>query len=643
MITIETDAWGGKFYMVHTGKPASRTELAVEELSDLDRFVCSYREEPFFMSARAGGNVDEIPKETQWLGIRHRDGTFSVYFSMAFEVCRTALYGKNGSIWVVALTGDDQVQTDCFCAFYKISGSDFYILVETAAKALRERFGISLRDEKPAPKFMDLFGWCTWDSFYDQVRAEDIPAGLESFRKGRLVPKLLILDDGWQTTGDKNLARGQWKLSDFAPNEKFGGDLTETVAAAKAMGVEKFFVWHAMLGYWGGVDPTSEAMKKYRPVLSKADHTGEIKEVNPARWESEHFDFGIIDPEQAARFYDDYHASLKKQGVDGVKIDVQASIEGHAQGRGGRIALTRKFRQGLESSVCVHFGGEMINCMSCSNDHLYHCEKTNVMRSSNDFFPDQLESHSGHIYRNAVSSIWMRPFVWCDWDMFQTSHEYGAYHAAARSISGGPVYVSDRVEEHDFSLIRALTDSEGRILRCEDTAVPTVDCLFRDPREARSLYKIFNRNECNAVVGVFSFEGGTQSISVSPADIAAPQGKYALYNYQSGRTMSLDAGEQIEVTLRSREFDIITLAQIRDGFAVLGLKEKLNCGGAVRKLEKTGNSWTMEVRDGGTLLLFCEKEIEKITAGGKPAAFRRCGDFIFADIPAAGTVSMRFL
>ena len=610
MITIEADACGGSYYMIHMQEPASRMELAVEAISNLDSFVCSYREEPFFMSAKAGSCINDIPKETQWLGVRHTDGSLSVYFSMAFETCRTALYGKDGSICVVALTGDDCVQTDTFCAFYKISGTNFYELVETAARNLRERYQTCrLRTEKPVPEMLDLFGWCTWDSFYDQVKSEDIPVGLESFHRGGLVPKLLILDDGWQTTSDQELPRGQWKLSDIRENKKFAPSLKETVIAAKDCGVEKFFVWHAILGYWGGVAPASPAMAKYGPVLSKAVHTEEIKEVNPTRWENEHFDFGMIDPDKAAQFYDDYHAYLKSQGVDGVKVDVQSSIEAHANGLGGRVRLSRTIREGLERSVQKHFGGALINCMSNANDMVYHCKDSNLMRSSNDFFPDQPLSHSEHIYRNAVNSIWLSQFTWCDWDMFQTSHPYGAYHAAARAISGGPVYVSDRVDEHDFALIRALTDRDGKVLRANHVGLPTLDCLFSDPRTGKSLYKIFNRNAYSSVVGVFSFGGAKQSIRVSPADVQGnTTGSYAVYSHKTGKNIVLTYEESLEVSLEGVDWDIVTISKIDNGIAVIGLTGKLNCGGAVKEAVPCDGGLHLKIADHGQLLIYTVKE-----------------------------------
>ena len=609
VITTQTDAYGGTYYIVHAESSTSTMAFPVEDRKNLDRFVCSYRDEPFFMTAMAGGVKDEIPKETQWLGVLHMDGTYSVYFSMAFEKYRTSFYSKDGQLWVVALTGDDAVYDDTFCAYYQISGSDFYDLVQRAARSVSEKFGTcKLRTEKKIPNFMDYFGWCTWDSFYDLVKTEDIPKGLESFRKGGLVPKLLILDDGWQTTGDRDLSRGRWKLSDIRANEKFTPSLKETVEAAKSYGVEEFFVWHAILGYWGGIDPTSPVMAKYGPTLSKAVHTQEIKETNPTRWESEYFDFGMIDPDKAAQFYDDYHAYLESQGVDGVKVDVQSSIEAHANGLGGRVHLSRIIREGLENSVQKHFAGELINCMSNANDMVYHCHNSNLMRSSNDFFPDQPLSHSKHVYCNAVNSIWLGQFVWCDWDMFQTGHPYGAYHAAARAISGGPIYVSDRVDEHDFDLIRSLTDRNGKNLRSMNVAMPTLDCLFADPRKDQSLYKIFNQNAFSSVVGVFSFGGEMCTATVSPSDVPGNgNGRYALHSYRTGKNIVLTYDGIWDISLEGVDFDIITISKINDGVAVIGLQEKLNCGAAVQEITRCAEGLHLQIADQGQLLIYTEK------------------------------------
>ena len=41
--------------------------------------------------------------------------------------------------------------------------------------------------------------------------------------------------------------------------------------------------------------------------------------------------------------------------------------------------------------------------------------------------------------------------------MFQTSHPYSGFHAAARCVSGGPIYITDTPGEHDVNLIHEMT------------------------------------------------------------------------------------------------------------------------------------------------------------------------------------------
>jgi raffinose synthase len=56
------------------------------------------------------------------------------------------------------------------------------------------------RTQKVTPPSLDVFGWCTWDAFYSTVSAKGIKEGLKSLLKGGIRPRMLIIDDGWQTT-----------------------------------------------------------------------------------------------------------------------------------------------------------------------------------------------------------------------------------------------------------------------------------------------------------------------------------------------------------------------------------------------------------------------------------------------------------
>lgn len=68
-----------------------------------------------------------------------------------------------------------------------------------------------------------------------------------------------------------------------------------------------------------------------------------------------------------------------------------------------------------------------------------------------------------HIFCNAHNSLFTQHLnVLPDWDMFQTSHPWAAFHAAGRCMSGGPIYFTDSPGKHDISLIKQMTAETPR-------------------------------------------------------------------------------------------------------------------------------------------------------------------------------------
>ncbi len=602
------------FVTLHLPQKASYFVASLGKPVGLERFVCSHRLQPFFMDAKSGSSLSELPIETQWLGLLHSDGSYTIILPLALEPFRASLGGnEKGELLVTIETGDDATVGESALALYIAHGDNFYQMMETAGQKMADRLQTCrIRTDKQAPDCMQYFGWCTWNAFYADVSHKKVFEGLESFRAGGIVPKFLLLDDGWQTVNSSEPNRGHHQLSGFEPNEKFNHDLTPTIATAKnEYGVELFYVWHAILGYWGGADPA--AMQKYEVRLKCQHHSPAMFTVNEKYATNLRFPYGFIGEDHIFSFYNDYHRALHQQGVDGVKVDVQAALEGAAEGEGGRVRLTNRYREALEASTQLHFKGELINCMSSNNDTVYATRNSNLMRSSDDFFPNKPESHGQHVYKNAINSVWMGLFTWCDWDMFQSAHEYGGFHAAARAISGGPVYVSDAVGEHDFSVIQKLVLSDGTLPLAQTIGRPTMDSLFCDPNQ--QLFKIFNHNVCSGVVGIFNMQHeGSEPLSctVDGRDIDGfPQGDYAVYLHNQRQMYQ----NQAPVSLKPREYEVATIAKIENGIAPIGLAEKFNSGGTVESAGWQGELYSIVPKDDGTLLLYCEKTPKSVLIG----------------------------
>jgi raffinose synthase len=487
-----------------------------------------------------------------------------------------------------------------------------------------------LRGEKAVPDFVDYFGWCTWDAFYQDVTAAKIREGLSDFAAGGVRPKMLVLDDGWQRTA--LTPTGERRLTSFSANDKFDGDLAPTIRAAKSeFGVEVVLVWHAMIGYWGGID--GAALRGYG-VVEQTRQFGEgvlshVPSFNQVWWGSV---VGFVPSAHIARFYDDYHGSLAAQGVDGVKVDNQAVLESVSQRQGGRIAVSRAYRSALEASAGKHFEGRLINCMSNAQESWYGSIESTVLRSSIDFFPNDPEAHGLHLHTNAQVGLWFGEFMLPDWDMFQSAHGWGPFHAAGRAISGGPVYVSDKPGEHDFALLRKLVCFDGTILRCDGPGRPTIDTICADPTREDVLLKIWNRNGASSIVGVFnarrSSNGDAPPVvlrgAVGPADVPDCAGaRHACYAHRGEGLHVLSQDARLSVALGEREFELFTMTPVERGFAPIGLTDKLNSAGAVSRM-----AWLDErrcelvLRDGGRFLAWCECAPSGVDVDGRSTDFQ---------------------
>jgi raffinose synthase len=358
---------------------------------------------------------------------------------------------------------------------------------------------------------------------------------------------------------------------------------------------------------------------------------------------------GVVPPGRVEAFYDAFHRHLAEQGVDGVKVDNQSSLEYSAAGLGGRVRLARSYRRAMEQSARRYFAGRLINCMSCSNEMTYLADDSSLMRTSTDFWPMQPETHGAHLYTNAQVGMWFGEFIHPDWDMFQSGHPMGAYHAVARAVSGSPGYVSDPPDAHDFEVLRRLVCTDGTVLRCTGIGRPSPDCLFHDPTRENVLLKIFNFNEHGAVLGVFhaghTDRGTAAEVSgaVSTADVPGlGDGSYAVLAHRSGELRRLAPGDRWPVRLGVGEWEIFTFAPVRHGRASLGLADKYNAGGAVRNRLDAPDRMSLSVRDGGELVLWAERRPAGLTVDGEPADW----DYdpptgkVTARLAAAGNVLM---
>ncbi|KAG4964272.1 hypothetical protein AAZX31_14G010500 [Glycine max] len=686
----------GAFIGVQSHHKGSRTVFPIGKLQGL-RFMCVFRFKMWWMTQRMGTCGQEIPIETQFLLVEAHNGsdiegggdqgtaTYAVFLPLLEGDFRAVLQGNDqDEIEICVESGCPAVEEfDGTHLVYIGAGSDPFEVITNSVKTVEKHLQtFAHRERKKMPDMLNWFGWCTWDAFYTNVTSENVKQGLQSFEKGGIPAKFVIIDDGWQSVGmDPNGV--EWKsdssanfanrLTNIKENHKFQKDGKEGQRVEDpALGlrhmtneiklehnIKHVYVWHAITGYWGGVKPGVPGMEHYESKMAFPISSPGVESNQPdeALTTIAINGLGLVNPEKVFHFYDELHSYLASAGIDGVKVDVQNILETLGAGHGGRVKLARKYHQALEASIARNFPDNgIICCMSHNTDGLYSAKRSAVIRASDDFWPRDPASHTIHIASVAYNTIFLGEFMQPDWDMFHSLHPMAEYHGAARAVGGCPIYVSDKPGHHDFDLLKKLALPDGSILRAKLPGRPTKDCLFTDPaRDGKSLLKIWNMNDFSGVVAVFNCQGAgwckvgkknlihddnpgvvTGVIRAKDVDYLSRvaddkwTGDAIIYSHLGGEVVYLPKDASIPVTLKTRESEVFTIVPVKElsngvEFAPIGLIKMFNSGGAVKEFNWGSNESTnvaMKVRGCGQFGAYSSAQPKLITVDSEEVEFK---------------------
>lgn len=283
------------------------------------------------------------------------------------------------------------------------------------------------------------------------MTAQRIIDAMDDLSKNGIHVTNLIIDDNWQSLseGKTQFQRGHSRFEANSDGFPEGLKALTTELRGK-FNINHIAVWHAILGYWGGIDPDGEIAKRYKTRLVE-------KEPGVAGGT-----FTVVDPSDVQRFYNDFYAFLSEVGITGVKTDAQFFLD-LLQHAPDRREMMIEYQDAWTIAHLRHFSSRAISCMSQFPQSIFHTQLPRnkprlLVRNSDDFFPDVEASHPWHIFCNAHNSV-LTQHLNClgDWDMFQLVGRWASFHAAGRCVSGGPIYFTDKPGEHDVPLLRQMT------------------------------------------------------------------------------------------------------------------------------------------------------------------------------------------
>ncbi|KAI0804423.1 raffinose synthase Sip1 [Xylaria sp. FL0064] len=427
----------------------------------------------------------------------------------------------------------------------------------------------SIESKELRPEWMqdwcDGLGYCTWNALGQRLTEDKIIKAVEGLKENNINISNLIIDDNWQDVdydGPDSNSYG-WKRFEAEP-EAFPNGLKHTVSRIRQIfpSIEHVAVWHALLGYWGGISPRGDIAQKYQTVQVRREGW---KVGGPMT---------VIANADVERFYNDFYRFLLSCGVDGVKADAQFMIDTWASAE-HRRELTNAYLDAWTTASMRRFGARAISCMSQAPQILFRQQlsqnrPTIPVRNSDDYFPDVPDSHPWHIWTNAHNTLFTQHLnVYPDWDMFQTPHQNAGYHAAARCISGGPIYITDVPGQHNLELINQMTalTTRGKTVILRPSVVgKTMDAYTGYEEDVLLKIGCYNGKSTTGtpILGVFNTRPHvlTEIIPFDTFPGISATSEYLVRSHDSGKVATIADREsqkaRLGVKLEVRGYDILT-------------------------------------------------------------------------------------
>ena len=561
-------------------------------LEGTGRLMAVYQHKNWWIRPAFPACFGDIPKRTQLLLAEKKTGAGSgreylAVLAVCGEEYRTDIAGDGQELRITAASNCMNKSAADDLSLVLAAGSDPYLCCERAVKKALALTGKQkmFRKERTYPEMFDYFGWCSWDAFYHEVSQDGIMKKMDELADKQIPVRWVLIDDGWL---DADYKKQVLKGLDAAA-DKFPGGLGACVSKLKKeYGIRQVGVWHAVMGYWNGLEPGSPA----REALQEGSRILEDGRIVPD-----------AEAGKAFRFYDTWHDYLRNIcDIDFVKVDGQSAVSLFYAGRKEYGRASGEIQKGLNASAALHFDNQIINCMGMASEDMWNRPSSAVSRSSDDFVPDVPHGFREHAIQNGYNSLLQGQFFWGDWDMFWSDHEENWQNSILRAVSGGPVYTSDKVGRTDGKFIMPLLKKDGRVIRCEEVGMPTLDSLFENPVDTTHVLKLFNRYRDSYVIAAFNINKEDQACegSVSLADLPGLDGgTRILYSYRERKAVRLEAGKDYSFRLEPNDGELFLLLPDKE-FTVLGILEKYIGAGCVETVREGKEKTTVILSEGGT-------------------------------------------
>jgi hypothetical protein len=633
------------FFLSPNGNQSSNCEnflgLFFDNMPGMTQGITFYRYNPWnsWTEPLRIKNIQEMKSDNiQFFYWKYADGLYGAAMPLSGKGYRTTLGQENGAFGTKSVSYYNNMKQEMIPQMAVAFGKDPYMLFAKLYAEGLKTIGLAdnLRKLKTFPKIMDGIGWCTWNSsdMGQNLNEKLLLDAAKSFKDAKFPMKWILIDDGWFDQTDQ-------QMNSFQPNkEKFPHGFLPVVEKLKReYHIANVGVWHALDGYWRGINPNSPLGKKYKNELISWK-----EKDNPANDSSAIKTGDFINPNSSDvdKFYNEFHSYLKTQGISFVKVDNQLETERMSVNNFPIFEGAKNYHQALNASVALHFNNTLINCMDMTPDAYLLFGKTPIGRAEDDYYPAYepnqsyrfvMQKAAGHVMQAVYNSLYFSQMVYPDFDMFESASPNATFHAIARAINDGPVYITDKVNQHDFNVLFPLVYSDGKILRAGKPLLPTEDCLFQlnDPKP----FKAFSMDGKIGLLGAWNIsDADSVKGEFKPADVHGIQGKiFAVYEYFSKELTFADRGQTTPLILDKQPYKLYYILPLTHGNAVIGLVNKYNAPAAILSSSTSSKYIHAMLYEGGVFAAVTKSKPISVKVNGKEVDFHYADKLLTVTIP----------
>lgn len=528
---------------------------------------------------------------------KYEDGRIAGILPVTTEKVFGKLCGSSRKcLSTVASTTSYEVQTDSYPLLLVSFADNVETVVDNIFQAyVKINPNLPLLTEKKIGKPFDKLGWCSWNAFGKDCTEQDIVSAIKKFKENNLPIKYVIIDDCWQDITIEKVVKHDEGFSNArlvsidCSKEKFPSGMKQIVKTCKKAGIESVGLWHALNGYWQGIDSECSLAKEFPEWFIVISN-------------------GTLVPKPGSAFFDIWYKLLRSWGVDFVKIDNQGFHRQHLPYQKSFCEYMSNLQRDIKDAMVTH-ELRAIYCMATHPENIFNAMPDQILRVTNDFIPNNVYGTRKHIVNNFYNSAWLDKLLWPDFDMFQSSDMNSLAFAHSLAISASPIYTTDKPVDIKSDLLRRLVLPSGLIPRYDIPARLLDSRFFQNPFEDGNVMVVKARSGHAVSVGIFNVTSSGVAVfgRITLEELGLSEDRYLAYSDSAKfEPQIVKRGGYISYFLKNIESDLVTLAPVRKGFAVIGLIDYFAAPALVSKIIVNKKSCVLKLKASGQILYYSD-------------------------------------